>query len=74
MFEKTLNCARDIVSDLRIEQVFLEKNNKRIIFNKRHFDESYVRPSELIHELSPQESFRIQYSVYIGDQVFCVHR
>ncbi|XP_023766690.1 uncharacterized protein LOC111915250 [Lactuca sativa] len=67
-FGKALDCARAIASDLEIYPVFVEKNNKRKVVRKRHFDENDIRSSEPVHELSPQESFRIQYFVYIIDQ------
>ena len=41
-FEKALDCARSIASDLEIEPVFVEKKNKRKITKKRHFDEMNV--------------------------------
>ncbi|KAL7614089.1 hypothetical protein Lser_V15G07721 [Lactuca serriola] len=57
-----------IASDLEIDPVFVEKSNKRRVAQKRHFDENNVGSSESVHELSPQESFRIQYFLYIVDQ------
>ncbi|KAJ9541892.1 LOW QUALITY PROTEIN: hypothetical protein OSB04_028398 [Centaurea solstitialis] len=67
-FEKALNCAQDIASDLGIDPVFVKKKNKRKIRKKRHFDEDDIVSSEPVQELSPQETFRIQYFVYIVDQ------
>ncbi|XP_023735122.2 uncharacterized protein LOC111882996 [Lactuca sativa] len=66
-FGKALDCAIAIAFDMEIYPVFVEKNNKRKV-KKRHFDENDIGSSEPIHELSPQESFRIQYFVYIIDQ------
>ncbi|KAL7586586.1 hypothetical protein Lser_V15G38154 [Lactuca serriola] len=67
-FGKALDCARAIAYDLEIYPVFVEKNNKRKVVTKRYFDENDIGSSEPVHELSPQESFRIQYFVYIIDQ------
>ena len=66
-FEKALDCARSIASDLGIDPVFVESKNKRRITKKRHFDESIVESPEQVNELSPQESFRVHYFVYIVD-------
>lgn len=66
-FEKVLDCARTIVFYLGIDQVFVEKNNKRRI-KKIHFDESGDGSSEWLHELSPPKLSKIQYYVYIVDQ------
>lgn len=47
-----------MASDLGIKLVFVDKNNKRR-FKKSHFGESDIGSSEPLHELSPQESFKI---------------
>ena len=47
--------------------MFVENKNKRRITKKKHFDESVVESREQVNELSPQESFKVHYFVYIVD-------
>ena len=47
--------------------MFVENKNKRRITKKRNFDESVVESREQVNELSPQESFKVHYFVYIVD-------
>ncbi|KAL6571969.1 hypothetical protein OROMI_012927 [Orobanche minor] len=62
-FDEALNSVKVIASDLGIDPVFVEKRKGRKIRKKRHFDEIEEEPSQIV-ELSPQESFRIQYFLY----------
>lgn len=64
-FEKAIVCAKEIAAELDIDPVFPEK---RKIRRKRQFDEIVSESSKPTHEESAQESFRVQYFLYIVDQ------
>jgi hypothetical protein len=61
-FNKALEYATEISIELNIDPVFPKK---RVIHRKRQFDENLNTPSV---ELAEQESFRVNYFLYIVDQ------
>ncbi|XP_058744364.1 uncharacterized protein LOC131616968 [Vicia villosa] len=61
-FDKALESAKEIAIELNIVPVF---SQRRIIRRKRQFDENLNTPSV---ELSEEESFRINYFLYLVDQ------
>ena len=56
-----------VASNLGIDAVFVENKNQRRITKKINFDKSIVESREQVNELSPQESFKVYYFVYIFD-------
>ncbi|XP_020247479.1 uncharacterized protein LOC109825149 [Asparagus officinalis] len=60
-FKEAITEAKKIASEMEIEVVFREK---RIIRRKRQFDENATEETIL----SPEESFRVKYFLYIVDQ------
>ncbi|XP_020249208.1 zinc finger MYM-type protein 1-like [Asparagus officinalis] len=60
-FKEAITEAKKVASEIEIEAVFREK---RIIRRKRQFDESATEETIL----SPEESFRVKYFLYIVDQ------
>ncbi|XP_020266131.1 uncharacterized protein LOC109841583 [Asparagus officinalis] len=60
-FKEAITEAIKVASEMEIEAVFREK---RIIRRKRQFDESATEKTIL----SPEESFRVKYFLYIVDQ------
>jgi hypothetical protein len=61
-FNKALEYATEISIELNIDPMFPKK---RVIHRKRQFDENLNTPSV---ELAEQESFRVNYFLYIVDQ------
>lgn len=64
-FQKAVTCAKEIAAEMEIDVVFHEKK-KKIRRKKQFFDE--VRSESSEPTLSAEESFRIEYFVYIVDQ------
>ncbi|GKB68411.1 zinc finger MYM-type protein 1-like protein [Tanacetum coccineum] len=61
-FDKAINVAKDIAIEMDIDPVFRQK---RVIRRKRQFDEDSVNQDT---SYSVEESFKVQYFLYIVDQ------